>query len=64
MDALSSEGMCELDPVTWDALIDALKANGVSDEVLSKVCREALEKINTTPATVREEWLATGFKPY
>ncbi|PCG81764.1 hypothetical protein CIB93_33615 [Streptomyces sp. WZ.A104] len=64
MDALSSEGMCELDPVTWDALIDALKANGVSDEVLSKVCREALEKINTTPAAVREEWLATGFKPF
>ncbi|WP_236240728.1 hypothetical protein [Streptomyces sp. CC228A] len=63
MDALSSDGMCELDPVTWDAMIDALKANGVSDETLGKVCRQALTAINATPAAVREEWVATGTRP-
>ncbi|OII65248.1 hypothetical protein BJP40_17470 [Streptomyces sp. CC53] len=63
MNALGSDGMCELDPVTWDAMIDALKANGVSDETLGKVCRQALTTINATPVAVREEWVATGVRP-
>ncbi|NEB79322.1 hypothetical protein G3I40_29495 [Streptomyces sp. SID14478] len=63
MDALSSDGTCELDPVTWDAMIDALKANGVPDETLTKVCAQALAAINSTPAAVRAEWLTTGSRP-
>ncbi|MFJ4713503.1 hypothetical protein [Streptomyces sp. NPDC088785] len=63
MDPLSSNGRCELDPVTWDAMIDALKANGVPDDTLSAVCAQALVTINNTPATVRTQWLATGARP-
>ncbi|MHA6759543.1 hypothetical protein [Streptacidiphilus sp. PAMC 29251] len=55
--------MCELDPVTWDAMIDALKAHGVADATLGSVCAQALSAINATPVAVRDEWLATGAKP-
>jgi hypothetical protein len=55
--------MCELDPVTWDAMIDALKDNGVPDATIGAVCAQALGTINATPEAVRREWLATGVKP-
>ncbi|WP_329121976.1 hypothetical protein [Streptomyces sp. NBC_01465] len=57
------EALCELDPVTWDAMIDAMKDNGVSDAMLGAVCAQALATINATPVAVRDEWLATGVKP-
>jgi hypothetical protein len=55
--------MCELDPVTWDAMIDALRDNGVPDATIGAVCAQALAAINATPEQVRQEWLATGVKP-
>ena len=55
--------MRELDPVTWDAMIDALKDNGVPDETLRRVCAQALAAINAMPVTVRDQWLATGIEP-
>jgi hypothetical protein len=36
------------------AFIDALKAHGVPDEVLGKVCHDALQAINATPVSERE----------
>ncbi|MER5885868.1 hypothetical protein ABT160_18700 [Streptomyces sp. NPDC001941] len=68
LDQLSTPGTdgeptCELDPVTWDAFVDALKRHGVDDDTLSKACHDALRAINSTPAWVREQWLATGADP-
>ncbi|MFJ2738226.1 hypothetical protein ACIO3O_01010 [Streptomyces sp. NPDC087440] len=62
-DGAKPETMCELDPVTWDAMIDAIKAQGVPDETVGRICAQAAAQINATPAAVRETWLATGVKP-
>ncbi|MFC1416044.1 hypothetical protein [Streptacidiphilus cavernicola] len=63
MDKAATTAMCELDPVTWDAMIDALKDHGVPSETLDAACAQALAAINATPATVRDQWLATGARP-
>ena len=62
MDEAERTEACELDPVTWDAMIDALKDNGVPDETLKNVCAQALAAINATPVAARDQWLATGVK--
>ncbi|WP_037569869.1 hypothetical protein [Phaeacidiphilus oryzae] len=49
---------CELDPVTWDALVSAMQRHGVAAEVVAKVCHDALEEINTTPVAERDRRLA------
>jgi len=53
----SPEPTCEMDPLTWDALITALKDNGVGDDILDKVCAKPSRRStpppspNATPAT-------------
>jgi hypothetical protein len=50
----SPEPTCEMDPLTWDALITALKDNGVGDDILDKVCAQALKTINSTTIAERD----------
>jgi hypothetical protein len=44
---------CDLDPITWDAMVDAMAKHGVADETIGKVCADALAAINSTPQTER-----------
>ncbi|MEU3949634.1 hypothetical protein [Streptomyces sp. NPDC029526] len=48
------EETCELDPITWDALIEAMRKHGVTHDVMGKVCHDALRAINTTPVAERK----------
>ncbi|MFE0106680.1 hypothetical protein [Streptomyces sp. NPDC059009] len=52
--APSEEPTCELDPITWDALVTGMQAHGVTDDVIGKVCHDALRTINATPVASRE----------
>uniref|UniRef100_A0AAU2UX68 Uncharacterized protein n=1 Tax=Streptomyces sp. NBC_00003 TaxID=2903608 RepID=A0AAU2UX68_9ACTN len=49
------EPTCELDPITWDALISAMRKHGVADEVMGRVCHDALHTINATPVGERDK---------
>jgi hypothetical protein len=44
---------CELDPITWDAMVDAMKRHGVPDQIVGQVCADALTAINATPEAER-----------
>ncbi|WP_327351425.1 hypothetical protein [Streptomyces sp. NBC_01304] len=45
---------CELDPITWDALVSGMQAHGVAHDVIGKVCHDALRSINATPVAERD----------
>jgi len=47
------EPTCELDPITWDAMVDAMKTHGVREETIGRVCADALASINATPEAER-----------
>ncbi|MFJ2738191.1 hypothetical protein ACIO3O_00835 [Streptomyces sp. NPDC087440] len=49
--------------MTWGAMIDAIKAQGVPDETVGRICAQAAAQINATPAAVRDTWPATGVRP-
>src|SRR5690606_41372922 len=49
----SDEETCELDPSTWNALIEAMRRYGVTDDVMAGVCHDALRAINATPVAER-----------
>jgi hypothetical protein len=49
----SDEETCELDPITWNALIEAMRRYGVTDDVMAGVCHDALRAINATPVAER-----------
>jgi hypothetical protein len=51
--AATTEPTCELDPITWEALVDGMKAHGVADETIGKICHDALRAINATPEAER-----------
>ncbi|GAA1981817.1 hypothetical protein [Catenulispora subtropica] len=51
--AKPGEPTCELDPVTWDAMVMWMRAHGVSDEIVGRVCHDALRTICLTPSSVR-----------
>ncbi|GAA0635095.1 hypothetical protein GCM10009535_08800 [Streptomyces thermocarboxydovorans] len=48
------EEICELDPITWDAFVEAMRKHGVTDDVMGKVCHDALRAINATPVAERD----------
>ncbi len=52
--ALPGEETCELDPITWDALVEAMREHGVTHDVMGKVCHDALRVINATPVAERD----------
>jgi len=44
---------CDLDPITWDAMVDALVKHGIADKLIGQVCADALAVINSTPESER-----------
>lgn len=50
----SDEETCELDPITWNALVEAMRRYGVTDDVMAAVCHDALRAINATPVAERD----------
>ncbi|CAL9626581.1 hypothetical protein [Streptomyces sp. enrichment culture] len=53
-EAQAHEETCELDPITWNALVEAMRKHGVTPDVMGKVCHDALRAINATPVAERQ----------
>ncbi|MBB5867416.1 hypothetical protein F4553_000795 [Allocatelliglobosispora scoriae] len=51
----TTEPTCELDPITWDAMVDGMKRHHVPDDIVGKVCADALAAINATPESKRAQ---------
>ncbi|NJP52740.1 hypothetical protein HCJ93_22415 [Streptomyces sp. SBST2-5] len=52
--AAQDEETCELDPITWDALVEAMRKHGVTHEVTGRICHDARRMVNATPVAERD----------
>jgi hypothetical protein len=46
---------CEIDPITWNAMVGAMVKHGVADETIGKICGDTLVAVNATPVAVRDQ---------
>jgi hypothetical protein len=46
---------CEIDPITWNAMVGAMVKSGVADETIGKICADTLVAVNATPVAVRDQ---------
>jgi hypothetical protein len=46
---------CQIDPVTWNAMVGAMIKYKVADETIGKICADTLAAVNATPVAVRDQ---------